>query len=106
MSETKFEPGARHSVTTITDLIELFRKLPEGRGDVMLSELMTGIRLTGAHLNLLEALGAVVVPDAPQAMEWIDDDKGETLVNTKTEDGEPFISLKAYRDLPDEGEAA
>lgn len=94
------DAGKRHDVTTITDLIELYRKLPDERGEVMLTELFNGIRLAGAHLNLLVAVGAVVDPSKPQTVTWIDDDKGETEVNTHTADGEPFISLKAYRDAP------
>lgn len=89
-------PGRTYEVTTITDLINLSRGLPDDRREVMLSEMVSGIRLAGAHLNLLEALGAEVSTES-KAMTWTDDDEGNLDVNTFDQDGEPFLSLKAKR---------
>lgn len=89
--------ATEHQVTTIVDLIHLYRKLPDDRAELMISELVAGVRAAGAYFNLLEAAGAEV-SSYPQAMTWIDDDKGETTINTYLPDGEPFLSLKLTKE--------
>lgn len=95
-STEPYRPGQTYEVHSIFDLIQLWRRLPEDRADLMLSEMTTGIRLAGAHFNLLEALGmAVKAPREP--MKWTDDDNGKTDINTFTADGKPSISLRARK---------
>lgn len=95
-----FEPGRTYPIRTISDMIEVCRVLPDDRRELMLAEMLSGIRLAAAHFNLLAAFGAFRAPVADEPIEWVDDNGGEIAINTHTADQEPFISLKAYRDAP------
>lgn len=86
--------GERYELTAMAELIALYRKLPAGRGDVMLEEVTRAVRYSAA---LLEAVGGVATA-APGY--WIDDDLGELTVPAyDSTTGEPIAEMRVAKDV-------
>jgi hypothetical protein len=86
-------PPGHHRLVTIADLIELCRKLPEDRRDLMMSEVTDGIRLQAFHLNLWDAVGVKAITPA-EGVTWIDDDGGVISSRAMMPDGTPVMTMQ------------
>jgi hypothetical protein len=86
------EASDQYEVTTVAQMIEIYRSLPKEQGDLMLKEVTDAIRYAA---NVHEVLGLIGCNVSCQLITWINDTEGTKTVNFMAGvREEPFVSFK------------
>lgn len=83
---------SRHELSTLDEVITLYRELPAERGDLMLKEVCEAVRYAA---SLHEAVGLIGATMSIMPITWINDDKGTKTINLRSSrKAKPFLSFQ------------